>query len=109
MTEKLNLKSKELILILYLTISTGIGILIITVIIWMYIALRHEPDPNPNLGVLYLLLFIPQILGIFTGIIICMLHFFKNTDYKIQTLIPLTIWILSVLMYFLPLIANQIE
>jgi hypothetical protein len=63
--------------------------------------MKNESDPNPNAGILYILFLISQILGIFTGIVISLRHFLKNTNYKKATLIPLTIWIVSVSMYFL--------
>ena len=101
MIENRKTKLIEHILTLYLTISTGLGILITVAVIWFRLEMKNESDPNPNVGFMYILLFIPQILGIMTGIIISVRHFLKNTNYKKATLIPLTIWIVSVSMYFL--------
>jgi hypothetical protein len=101
MTEKKRTKLIEHILFLYLTISTGLGILITVAVIWFRLEMENESELNPNVGFMYILLFIPQILGILTGIIVSARHFLKDTNYKKATLIPLIIWIVSVSMYFL--------
>ena len=71
----------EHILIMYLTISAGLGILITIAVIWLNLQLKNESDPNPNAELLYILLIIPQILGILTGIIISAPFFEK---YRLQ-------------------------
>jgi len=100
MTEKKQVKIGELLLIAYLTISTGLGLFITISLIWLKLQFTKDSDPNPNVGFIYILLIIPQILGIATGVIIWLRHLVKKTSYMRLTLMPLILWILSAIMYF---------
>lgn len=98
--EKEKVKIGELILIMYLTISSILGLLITISVIWVTLQMKRETDPNPNVGFLYFIMIVPQILGIIIGFIVWLRHRIKNTEYKKTSLIPLALWILSVIMYF---------
>jgi len=100
MIEKKKVKIGELFLIFYLTVSSGLGLFFIVIISWVTLQMKNDPDPSPILGLLYALLIIAQMLGIVTGLIIWLRHLIKNTDYKKLTMMPLALWILSVIMYF---------
>ena len=100
MTEKKQVKIGELLLITYLTISTGLGLFITISVIWLNLQFIKDSDPNPNVGFIYILVIIPQILGTVTGLIIWLRHFVKKTSYIRLTLMPLTLWILSIIMDF---------
>jgi len=100
MADTKKLKIGELILIFYLTVSSLLGLFFIIVISWLKFQMKNDSHPSPILGLLFALLLIIQILGIVTGIIIWVRHFINNTGYRSITLIPLVLWILSVIMYY---------